>query len=240
MSVPSGGQLISLYPDKTVTCLFSSWGPSGSSLGGCDDTRATGPEGPVKKSDREIMEILEAFDATGVAHSAAPLCDADPKTVRRYAQARDLVGLDCWIWPGRLTGLGSSLSDLLGCLPGRALPARLSDGASPARGVQGRRAHGAPARERGGAPPDQPGPMPAGWPAVVLGTVPADPPAPAGRGVRGDPGDAAGLAPATGHPQMGLLQPAASRSAVHGSRDPQARGPNGDGQSDVGAPARAG
>jgi hypothetical protein len=32
----------------------------------------------VKKSDREIMEILEAFDATGVAHSAAPLCGADP------------------------------------------------------------------------------------------------------------------------------------------------------------------
>jgi transposase len=44
----------------------------------------------VKKSDREIMEILEAFDATGVAHSAAPLCGADPKTVRRYAEARDL------------------------------------------------------------------------------------------------------------------------------------------------------
>jgi len=36
----------------------------------------------VKKSDREIMEILEALDATGVAHSAAPLCKADPKTVR--------------------------------------------------------------------------------------------------------------------------------------------------------------
>jgi transposase len=44
----------------------------------------------VKKSDREIMEILEAYDATGVAHSAASLCEADPKTVRRYAQARDL------------------------------------------------------------------------------------------------------------------------------------------------------
>ena len=44
----------------------------------------------MKKSDREIMEILEAFDATGVAHSAAPLCKADPKTVRRYARARDL------------------------------------------------------------------------------------------------------------------------------------------------------
>jgi len=44
----------------------------------------------VKKSDREIMEILEAYDTTGVAHSAASLCGADPKTVRRYAQARDL------------------------------------------------------------------------------------------------------------------------------------------------------
>ena len=40
----------------------------------------------MKKSDREIMDILEAFDATGVANSAAPLCGADPKTVRRYAQ----------------------------------------------------------------------------------------------------------------------------------------------------------
>jgi hypothetical protein len=44
----------------------------------------------VKKSDREIMEILEAYDATGVPPSAAALCNADPKTVRRYAQARDL------------------------------------------------------------------------------------------------------------------------------------------------------
>jgi hypothetical protein len=44
----------------------------------------------VKKSDREIMEILEAYDATGCAHSAAQLAAADPKTVRRYARARDL------------------------------------------------------------------------------------------------------------------------------------------------------
>jgi hypothetical protein len=29
----------------------------------------------------------------------------------------DPVGLDYWIWPGRPTGLGSSLSDLLGRLP---------------------------------------------------------------------------------------------------------------------------
>ena len=43
----------------------------------------------MKKSDREIMEILEAFDSTGSAHSAAELAGVDPKTVRRYVQARD-------------------------------------------------------------------------------------------------------------------------------------------------------
>lgn len=43
----------------------------------------------MKKSDREIMEILEAYDATGSAHSAAALAGVDPKTVRRYAAARD-------------------------------------------------------------------------------------------------------------------------------------------------------
>src|SRR5699024_9241052 len=46
------------------------------------------PEGHMKKCDREIMEILEAFDATGSAHSAAQLAGVDPKTVRRYAAAR--------------------------------------------------------------------------------------------------------------------------------------------------------
>jgi hypothetical protein len=43
----------------------------------------------VKKSDREIMEILEAFDATGCANSAASLAGVDPKTVRRYVAKRD-------------------------------------------------------------------------------------------------------------------------------------------------------
>jgi len=43
----------------------------------------------VKKSDREIMEILEAFDATGCANSAAPLAGVDPKTVRRYVAKRE-------------------------------------------------------------------------------------------------------------------------------------------------------
>ncbi|WP_329611439.1 IS21 family transposase [Rhodococcus sp. A5(2022)] len=43
----------------------------------------------MKKSDRDIMEILEAYDATGNAHSAAQLAGVDPKTVRRYVAARD-------------------------------------------------------------------------------------------------------------------------------------------------------
>lgn len=43
----------------------------------------------MKKCDREIMEILEAYDATGSAHSAAQLAGVDPKTVRRYVAARD-------------------------------------------------------------------------------------------------------------------------------------------------------
>ena len=43
----------------------------------------------MKKSDREIMEILEAFDATGCAHSAAGLAGVDAKTVRRYVARRE-------------------------------------------------------------------------------------------------------------------------------------------------------
>lgn len=43
----------------------------------------------MKKSDREIMEILEAFDVTGCANSAASLAGVDPKTVRRYVAKRD-------------------------------------------------------------------------------------------------------------------------------------------------------
>lgn len=43
----------------------------------------------MKKSDREIMQILEAFDSTECAHSAGELAGVDPKTVRRYVAARD-------------------------------------------------------------------------------------------------------------------------------------------------------
>jgi transposase len=43
----------------------------------------------VTKSDREIMEILEAFDLTRCAHSAAALARVDEKTVTRYVAIRD-------------------------------------------------------------------------------------------------------------------------------------------------------
>ena len=46
----------------------------------------------MKKSDGEIMEILEAFDLTRCAHSAAELATCDPKTVARYVGARDRGG----------------------------------------------------------------------------------------------------------------------------------------------------
>jgi len=43
----------------------------------------------VTKSGREIMEILEAFDLTGCAHSAAQLAGTDRKTVLRYVALRE-------------------------------------------------------------------------------------------------------------------------------------------------------
>jgi hypothetical protein len=64
------------------------------------------------------------------------------------------------------------------------------------------------------------GPLPAGRPAVAGSTVGTGSPPPVGSGVRGDPGDAARLAPAAGRTQMGLHQPPVSRTAVHSRRDP--------------------
>jgi len=43
----------------------------------------------VQKFDREIMEILEAYDLTRCAHSAGALAGCDPKTVARYVARRD-------------------------------------------------------------------------------------------------------------------------------------------------------
>jgi hypothetical protein len=56
---------------------------------------ATDPTGEtVTKSDREIMEILESYDLTRCAHSAAQLAGCDAKTVRRYVALRDAGGGD--------------------------------------------------------------------------------------------------------------------------------------------------
>jgi transposase len=48
--------------------------------------------GTVTKSDREIMEILEAYDLTRCAYSAGQLAGCDPKTVQRYVALRDAGG----------------------------------------------------------------------------------------------------------------------------------------------------
>lgn len=42
----------------------------------------------MTKSDREIMEIFEAYDLTETVWSAATLTGHDPKTVKRYVEAR--------------------------------------------------------------------------------------------------------------------------------------------------------
>ena len=46
----------------------------------------------MTKSGREVMEILEAFDLTGTAWSAAQLAGCDAKTVARYVVVREAGG----------------------------------------------------------------------------------------------------------------------------------------------------
>jgi transposase len=46
----------------------------------------------LTKSGRKIVEILEAFDLTRCARSAAAMCGVDPKTVARYVAIRDAGG----------------------------------------------------------------------------------------------------------------------------------------------------
>jgi hypothetical protein len=48
-------------------------------------------EGCVKNSE-EVMEILEAFDATGSLRAAAELVGCDHKTVGHWVKARDAAG----------------------------------------------------------------------------------------------------------------------------------------------------
>ena len=58
-------------------------------------TFAAEPTGEtVTKSDREIMEILESYDLTRCAYSAAQLAGCDPKTVQRYVALREAGGGD--------------------------------------------------------------------------------------------------------------------------------------------------
>ncbi|MCX4410170.1 hypothetical protein OG840_53925 [Streptomyces sp. NBC_01764] len=44
----------------------------------------------MTKSDREITEIFEAYDLTETVWSAAALTGHDPKTVKRYVEAREV------------------------------------------------------------------------------------------------------------------------------------------------------
>ena len=86
----------------------------------------------------------------------------------------DRVGLDYWIWLGQPTGLGSSLSDLLG----RLLLVRRLLGCLmvPARGDVSKDAELLVLRhENAMLRRTQPGPLPAGRRAVACGAVPADP-----------------------------------------------------------------
>lgn len=47
------------------------------------------PKGGVMKSERTIMEILEAFDLVGTYSGAARLAGCAPNTVKRYVLARE-------------------------------------------------------------------------------------------------------------------------------------------------------
>ena len=116
----------------------------------------------------------------------------------------------------RTSRLALSLSGHFGRLPARTLPAGLPAGDVSEPGVQGRRALGAPARDRCLAPSGRPGPLQAGRPAMARGAVAAGSPPPVGRGVPSDARDAARLAPPAGRAQVGLHEPPAPRAAVLG------------------------
>jgi transposase len=65
----------------------------------------------LAKSAREIMEILEAFDLTRCAWSAAQLVGCDPKTVAAYVAVRD-AGADPLARPRRPRGIDPFLAKL--------------------------------------------------------------------------------------------------------------------------------
>jgi putative transposase len=113
---------------------------------------------------------------------------------------------------GGLPGRTSALGDLLGRLPVCALPAQMPGGTRRREVSKDAELlvlwpENAALRRR-----IRRGSLPAGRPAVARGTDPTDPPTSLGRGVRCDPGDAARLALERGCGQMGLCEPAASRT----------------------------
>src|SRR4051794_28121234 len=65
--------------------------PDGPAPSGALTTRG-GVEGVGLKTAEEVMEILEAFDATGSLRGAGELAGCDHKTVGHWVRARDEVG----------------------------------------------------------------------------------------------------------------------------------------------------
>jgi hypothetical protein len=63
------------------------------------------------KCAREVMEILEAYDLTRCAHSAALLVGCDEKTVTRYVAVRD-AGRDVGEWERRSRMIDPFLSKI--------------------------------------------------------------------------------------------------------------------------------
>jgi len=133
---------------------------------------------PGKLADARGRPLLPGVAAETIVfdHGKVYLSNHIRSVCERFGISLQPVRLDYWIGPGRTGGLGSSLSDHFGRLPARPLPAGLPDRADPAPDVQGCRAFGTSARERRAAPPDQPGPLRAGRPAVAGGTVAIGPP----------------------------------------------------------------
>ena len=104
----------------------------------------------MTKSDREIMEILEAFDLTRCAHSAAQLAGVDEKTVARYVAIRDAGG-DPLARPRRVRSIDPFLpkvEEWVETSKGHD-PRGRGARAAGADGLRGQRAHDAPGGGRG-------------------------------------------------------------------------------------------
>src|SRR3982750_783317 len=99
----------------------------------------------VTKSDREIMEILESYDLTRCAHSAAQLAGCDAKTVKRYVALREAGGGDPLVRasaarPKLIDAFLPKVEELVDKLEGEN-PGRPGARTPCGDGVSGRRAH---------------------------------------------------------------------------------------------------